>query len=128
MERGIRQYELGNELGFTQKYISGLETGAKNPPSQALLLKIVAVLHLNEVEMQELLDSARASNRKYELPVDAPAELYWMMQRLWEVMDTLRGEDIECIRRFIEMAGTQNQSYQRPLERIKRSRKEESRM
>ncbi len=128
VSRGICQHELGEELQVTQRYLSSLETGSKNPPSEASLLKIAAALQLTDVEKQELIDAARASTRKYLLSTDAPIELYWMMQKLWRAKDHLRGSDIEFISQAIEMTLPRNSEYKRPVEKIKRRRKEESRM
>lgn len=128
LSRGVRQYELGERLGVKQRYLSSLETGTKNPPSESFILKIAAALDLNGEETEALMQSAKESQRKYQLPDDAPVELYQMVYQLWKVMDVLATDQIECIGRVIDMAAQAKNDYRRPVERIKRRRREESRM
>ncbi len=64
MQRGIRQTELSDLIGYEQTYISALEIGKKGPPTPEFVEKLIPALDLKGEEREHLLKAVEASNRK----------------------------------------------------------------
>jgi transcriptional regulator with XRE-family HTH domain len=86
---GIRQADLAGMLGYEQSYLSALEIGAKGPPTEEFVSKLISVLRLNDEESAALIKAAQRSKRKFLLPNDAPTDIFDMCCELWEEISTL---------------------------------------
>lgn len=73
LDRNICQAELSEMIGYEQAYISALEVGAKGPPTEAFVEKLITELNITGEEQARLLEAANASSRKLVIPLYAKA-------------------------------------------------------
>ncbi len=126
-QRGLRQFELAEMLGYEKSYISSLEIGTKGPPTQEFVEKLIATLELEAEEQRFLYAAFNASQRKFVLEPDSPAETYWLVSELRERIDALHPVQIKMIRDLLRMPDLLQKKPFEPR-RLKRGRKEEARM
>lgn len=124
----IRQSELAELLGYEQSYISALEIGAKGPPTEEFVERLIAALRLPPSEQTQVRVAATASQRKLALPLDSPQDMYWMIQGLREQLDSLHPVQIKIIQDALNLKGSLVDRQPEPLRRIKRRRREEATM
>lgn len=62
-QQGIKIREVANEIGMTATYISDIERGNNKPPKRELMQKILAVLEIQETELQNYLYDLAAWER-----------------------------------------------------------------
>ena len=60
-EKGKTLRGLADEIGIAPSYMSDIEKGKRNAPTQEYLEKLITVLELNEEERNELFDLAATS-------------------------------------------------------------------
>ena len=128
MRYGIRQADLAQLLGYEQSYISALEIGAKGPPAQEFLDRLVQELTLGEAEQEALRVAARKSKRKYSLPVEAPINAYQMCSELFEELQNLHPAQIQMIRNVIGLRRQLGTIPKLEKGRIRRIKKEVAEM
>ncbi len=124
----IRQSELAELLGYEQSYISALEIGAKGPPTEEFVEKLIVALGLPPSEQEEIREIAAASQRKLVLSLDSPQDVYWLLKGLREQLDTLHPGQIKLIQDALNLKGALVDRKPEPLRRIKRRRREEATM
>lgn len=78
----IRQAELARMAGYEQSYLSGIELGSKGPPTHEFVERLIKVLDLPATEANHLRKAREASERKFEIPTDAPEETYLLCNTL----------------------------------------------
>lgn len=94
---GLRQKELAELVGYEQSYVSALELGLKGPPTDEFVKKLIGVLKLSLEDQQMLNEAVAASQRKFNIPTDASAEVYWLCHKLRQQIDRLHPIQIELI-------------------------------
>lgn len=85
-------------LGYEQTYISALEVGAKGPPPDAFVERVVRVFGLDEASEQRLRDAHQVSQRRVIIPADAPESVYLLVNELRLQIDQLHPAQIELMR------------------------------
>jgi len=124
----IRQSELAELLGYEQSYISALEVGAKGPPTEEFIQKLITILVISPSEQLELKAAAAASVRKFSIPVDSPQSHYLMLKELRDQFDSLHPLQVRLIQEALAMRGSLVDPQPEPVRRIKRRRREEATM
>jgi transcriptional regulator with XRE-family HTH domain len=124
LRRGVRQSELAEILGYEQSYISALEIGLKGPPTSEFVEKLVIALSLSHEEQRELEEAVSASQRKIVLNPDCPQDVYWLIKRLRDQINSLHPVQIQLIQQALEIRGSLAVAEPDPIRRIKRRRKE----
>lgn len=127
-QRGLRQFELAEMLGYEKSYISSLEIGTKGPPTQEFVEKLIATLELEAEEQRFLYAAFNASQRKFVLEPDSPAETYWLISELRERIDALHPVQIKMIRDLLRMPDLLQKKPFEPTRRLKRGRNQGVRM
>jgi transcriptional regulator with XRE-family HTH domain len=126
---GIRQSELAPILGYEQSYLSALEVGIKGPPTEEFISKLASALDLDDAERSALTEAAEESNRKFQLPHDAPMEVFKMCNELWKEIQTLHPAEVQMIRDVLHLKRKlQMDQHVEPFRTRLRRRKEDSKM
>lgn len=128
LERNICQAELSELIGYEQAYISALEVGAKGPPTEAFVDKLITELNITGEEQARLLEAANASSRKLVIPCNAPKDVYWLLSDLKKYIHNLSTAQIQLLRQILPLQETINVKPQTELNRVKRRKKEEVNM
>ncbi len=128
MRRDLRQAELAESLGYEQSYISALEIGLKGPPTSEFVEKLVETLNMSPSEQEQLHAVVCASRRKFAIDLDAPLDVYWLLNDLREKMQRLSPYQVRMIRDILSMQENLLEKRQDPIRRLKRRRKEEAEM
>lgn len=114
---GLRQKDLAELLGYEQSYVSAVEIGTKGPPTPEFVQKLISVLALNEVEARQLWEAMDASQRKIQIPSDAPEGVFLLGYELRKQIDHLHPSQVEAMlailrlstaMKVVEPAGLQN--------------------
>lgn len=103
LSRELRQSELAALIGYEQSYLSALELGIKGPPTNEFVERLVTVLRLTEVEQIPLMESVAASNRKIQVPPEAPPEVFWLCHKLRQQIDHLHPAQITLISTALDL-------------------------
>ena len=127
VRHGLRQAELAERIGYEQSYISALEVGLKGPPTEEFLDRVANAMSLSDEDRRQLWVTAQASQRKLVINLDAPSDIYWMLNDLRSEVDRLTPAQVRMIREIIAMRSAMSESRE-PEHRLKRRRKEEAPM
>ena len=103
VSRGLRQMELAELLGSEQSYVSALELGLKGPPNEKFVNQLIGVLNLSLEYQQTLIEAVVASQRKFNIPNEAPTEIYWLIHKLRQQIDRLHPTQVELIEKVLSM-------------------------
>lgn len=107
--RSLRQGDFAKAIGYEQSYVSSIEAGTKATPSEAFVLKVKEVLHLNSIENSALDRAIQTSSRKFNLAIDASPQMY----ELWHEFNhsTLDMEpcQIEILLNILRLINTDNE-------------------
>lgn len=117
---GLRQKELAELLGYEQSYVSALELGLKGPPTDEFVKQLITVLKLSLEDQQTLNEAIAASQRKINIPSEAPTEIYWLFHKLRQQMDQLHPVQIELIETALSLPLKASLQSSSALPRIKR--------
>lgn len=120
IERGFRQVELAEKLGYEQSYVSAVELGIKGPPADEFLARLVCVLNLSEEERKALYQAVAASKRKIHIPQGASQEVYWLLYKLSQKLDHLHPTQISLIETALNLPFSFNQASKDVPTRITR--------
>jgi transcriptional regulator with XRE-family HTH domain len=120
VERGLRQAELAELVGYEQSYVSALELGVKGPPTEEFIGKLINVLNLSEKEQKVLEESIEASQRKFSLPNEAPTEIFWLLHKLRLQIDHLHPVQIDLIETALNLPSNFQVSISAAPSRIRR--------
>lgn len=127
VRHGLRQADLAALIGYEQSYISALEVGLKGPPNMDFLDRVANAMSLSDEDRRQLWVTAQASQRKLVINLDAPSDIYWMLNDLRSEVDRLTPAQVRMIREIIAMRSAMSESRE-PEHRLKRRRKEEAHM
>lgn len=94
---GLRQKELAELLGYEQSYLSALELGLKGPPKKEFAAQLAKTLDLDQDEQTSLKEALAASQRRVEVPNEAPIEIFWLCHKLRQQIDRLHPLQIELM-------------------------------
>lgn len=100
---GFRQKELAELLGYEQSYVSALELGLKGPPTDEFVRQLIAVLKLSHEDQETLNEAVAASQRKINIPTEAPTEIYWLFHKLRQQIDQLHPDQIVLIEKVLSL-------------------------
>ncbi|WP_415879490.1 helix-turn-helix domain-containing protein [Methylomonas sp. TEB] len=128
MQRGIRQTELSDLIGYEQTYISALEIGKKGPPTPEFVEKLITALDLKGEERERLLKAVEASNRKLVIDSDMPQDVFWMLQELRDRVSDLTPAEIQLIRQVLKLKESYGNNYVESGYRLHRRKKMEAQM
>lgn len=128
LDRNICQAELSELIGYEQAYISALEVGAKGPPTEAFVDKLITELNITGEEQACLLEAANASSRKLVIACNAPKDVYWLLSDLKKHIHSLSTAQIQLLRQILVLQETINVKPLTELNRVKRRKKEEVNM
>lgn len=128
IERGLRQCELSELVGYEQSYLSALETGLKGPPNEEFVMHLIDALKLSQIEQETLNEAVAESKRKIILPQDVSTEVYRLFHKLRQQIDHLHPTQIELIETALNLPLTFNmKNYSAPT-RIRRRHSKNSLM
>lgn len=127
-QRGLRQFELAEMIGYEKSYLSSLEIGTKGPPTPEFVERLIATLKLEAEEQSRLYAAVQASQRKIVLEPNSPAETYWLLSDLRERIDALHPAQIKMIRDFLRLPDLLQKKPFEPTRKCKKGGKEEARM
>ncbi|WP_428826196.1 helix-turn-helix domain-containing protein [Azonexus sp. IMCC34842] len=114
---GLRQKDLAELLSYEQSYLSAIEIGSKGPPTPEFVQKLISVLALNEDEARQMWEAMDASQRKIQIPSDAPEGVFLLGYELRKQIDHLHPSQVEAMlailrlstaMKVVEPAGLQN--------------------
>lgn len=94
---GLRQAEFAERLGVEQSYVSALEIGAKGPPADDFVQRLVDTFQLDTMWKERLTEALESSHRKLELPKGASTEVYRIFNGLRVQMHNLHPAQIALI-------------------------------
>lgn len=97
INRGLRQTELAELVGYEQSYVSALELDIKGPPNQEFISHLVGALELSQIEQDTLNEAVAASERKLRVPPRASNEIYLLLHKLRQQIDHLHPAKIQLI-------------------------------
>jgi len=101
---GLRQKDLAELLGYEQSYVSAVEIGTKGPPTPEFVQKLISVLALNEVEARQLWEAMDASQRKIQIPSDAPEDIFLLGHELRKQIDHLHPSQVEAMLAILRLS------------------------
>lgn len=101
---GLRQKDLAELLGYEQSYLSAVEIGTKGPPTPEFVQKLILVLALNEYEARQLLEAMDASQRKIQIPSDAPEGVFLLGYELRKQIDHLHPSQVEAMLAILRLS------------------------
>lgn len=101
VQRGLKQKDAADLLGYAQSYISALERSAKGPPKRHFIRRLTTVMALDDMERLELEEAVRKSKRHISLPCRASAEEYEVMRQLECQLGRLHPAQLALIRRAL---------------------------
>lgn len=127
-ERGVRQAELAELIGYEQTYISALEVGKKGPPTREFVRRVSDALDLPEDERNRLSDAADASQRKLVVDGDLPQEAFWMLRELRVRISSLAPSQIQLIRQVLALPESLERERTELPRRIRRRDAAEAKM
>lgn len=94
---GLRQAEFAQRIGVEQSYVSAIEVGAKGPPNDEFVSRLVFAFDLDLEWRDRLVEALDHSQRKLELSREASVESYRILNKLRKQMDDLHPAQIELI-------------------------------
>ena len=106
----IRQAELARRVGYEQSYLSGLELGSKGPPTHEFVERLITALALPTSEADHLRKAREASERKFEIPTDAPEETYLLCNTLHSRLSQLHPLQRQAILSILQLPDVLNQA------------------
>lgn len=101
---GLRQKDLAELLGYEQSYVSAVEIGSKGPPTPEFVQKLISVLALNEDEARQLWEAMDASQRKIQIPSDAPEGVFLLGYELRKQIDHLHPSQVEAMLAILRLS------------------------
>ncbi len=126
--RGLRQVELANLVGYEQSYVSALELGVKGPPNGEFIENLIKALNLSQIEQETLKESVEASQRNLCVPAEAPAEVFYLFNRLRKQIDHLHPCQIELIQTALNLPINVELNYASTPARIRRRQSTDNKM
>ena len=117
MQRGIRQVDLAERIGYEQSYFSALEAGTKGPPAQDFLDRLQDVLCLSDEDVRMLRAAALASRRKRTVDSDLPEDVFWLVERLWAVLPLITPTQVRVINEVLGMPMAASDTWNEPPRR-----------
>lgn len=93
-------------MGYEQSYVSALEVGSKGPPTEEFVSRLIAVLGLDEADIDLLRDAVEASQRKFQIPNDAPLSVFTLCHELRKQIDRLNPLQIEAILAILRLSNS----------------------
>lgn len=115
---GLRQKDLAELLGYEQSYVSAIEIGTKGPPTLEFVHKLISVLALNEDEAQKLWEAMDASQRKIQIPSDAPEGIFLLGYELRKQIDHLHPLQVEAMLAILRLSTAMKASEPAGLQNV----------
>lgn len=103
-QRGLRQNQMANLLGFEQSYLSALECGHKAPPKKEKLDHLIQKLALIDVDASELRMAAKASAKTIKIPNKVKIQTQEMCHLLEEALPKISDKQVQIIRLALELS------------------------
>lgn len=103
IQRGLRQRELAERLGYEPSYLSALERSEKGPPREDFVRRLIRDLALNPDECAALDKALAASRRQLSLPATASIEEYQLIEMLRPQLGRLNPVQIQLIELALKM-------------------------
>jgi transcriptional regulator with XRE-family HTH domain len=122
-QRGMRQHELADRMGFKRSYVSALENDLKNAPTEEFLEAACSALQLSESEANALRQAHLASQRRYAVPEDVSPETFEFIAELFARLDTLNAEGVKALRQMLTALSTRAEARPRPAMTLGRVRR-----
>jgi transcriptional regulator with XRE-family HTH domain len=107
--KGLRQKELADKLNMGSSYLSGLESGHKEPPGEEQLKRFALALELNAEQTEEFVHTAELSRRRIEIPIEASKEEFLLVHEFAAELGTLSHAQIEMMRLLLRINRENNQ-------------------
>ncbi len=117
---GFRQKDLAERIGFEQSYVSALELGLKGPPNTEFVSQLAKVLELDCEEQSTLMEALAASQRKVEVPNEAPEDIFWLCHKLRLQIDRLHSLQVQLITTALSLPLSVNLPTPLPQARLRR--------
>jgi transcriptional regulator with XRE-family HTH domain len=122
MQRGIRQVDLAERIGYEQSYLSALEAGTKGPPA------LQNVLCLSEEDARRLRAAALASRRRRTVDADLPEDVFWLVERFWTALPLITPTQVRVINEVLGMPMAASDTWNEPPRRTRCQRNVEVQM
>lgn len=103
-QRGLRQNQMANLLGFEQSYLSALECGHKAPPKKDKLDHLIQKLELKDPDACELRLAAKASAKTIKIPNKVKVQTQEMCRLLEEVLPEISDKQVQIIKLALELS------------------------
>ena len=127
VRRGLTQGQAAKLLGYEQGYWSSIEVGAK-APSAEFIDQLKSKLKLSEADSCDLEHALGLSERHFTIPVDAPKEVYELINTLFSKIDVLHPVQVDGIASWLNARDNLLEQPQFQPTRIKRKTKTEAAM
>jgi len=101
---GLRQKDRAERLGYEQSYVSAIEIGSKGPPTLEFVQQLLTVLALNEAEARQMWEAMEASQRKIQIPSDAPENVFLLGNELRKQIDHLHPSQVEAMLAILRLS------------------------
>jgi len=101
---GLRQKDLAELLGYEQSYLSAVEIGTKGPPTPEFVRKLISVLALNDDEARQMWEAMEASQRKIQIPSNAPEGVFLLGYELRKQIDHLHPSLVEAMLAILRLS------------------------
>lgn len=128
MQRGIRQIDLAERLGYEQSYLSALEAGTKGPPAKDFLDRLQDVMCLSEEDARRLRSAALASRRRRTVEADLPEDVFWLVERFWAALPLMTPAQVRVINEVLGMPMAAADTWNEPPRRTRCQRDVEAQM
>ena len=103
-QRGLRQNQMANLLGYEQSYLSALEGGHKAPPRKEKLDFLIKKLTLSEADEKKLRVAAKASSKTIKIPNKVKIQTQEMCYMLQEALPRITDAQVQIIRLALELS------------------------
>jgi transcriptional regulator with XRE-family HTH domain len=99
--RGFKQADFAARLGTTNKVLSAVETGRRNPHDSKTIECIKSILDLSDEEYANLKEAAENSALVVRIPRDTSPERIALVHQLVSRVTRLRNDKIAIIRQAL---------------------------
>lgn len=120
--RGLRQKDLAELLGYEQSYISALENGQKGIPRQEFIQTFIKKLHLNEDEIEAMNTALAVSRRTIQIPNTATEDEFKLAHSLERLFGKLSAKQIQFLCLAVELSSADARGAQIQSEKLREVR------
>ncbi len=102
-ERGLRQADLADLVGCHRTYVSALENDLSVAPPAQFVDRLAVALALSAGSKESVEQARQRSRRAYQVPDDAPQEVYEFLFDLFQKIDRLSAPKVEALGKVLNL-------------------------